>query len=60
MGVSVEDQAEIGCADGGVSWSKDPMSFELAATKILDEEVQQHVFGDIIGRKITATAKVTW
>jgi iron complex outermembrane receptor protein len=32
----------------------------LAGTNLFDEDAQQHVFGDIIGRKITGEVRVRW
>lgn len=43
--------------NGNLGWTREPFSVELSATNLLDEPVQQHVFGDVIGRKISATAK---
>ncbi len=32
----------------------------LAGTNLLDEDAQQHIFGDIIGRKVTGEVRVRW
>ena len=32
----------------------------LAGTNLLDEDAQQHIFGDIIGRKVTGEVRWRW
>ena len=38
----------------GFRFNNDRMTLSITGSNIFDEEVQQHVFGDIIGRKVTA------
>jgi hypothetical protein len=37
----------------GVNLRADAVTVSISAQNIFDREVQQHVFGDIIGRKVT-------
>ena len=37
----------------GMRFADDKVTFMLTGSNITDEEVQQHIFGDVIGRKVT-------
>jgi iron complex outermembrane receptor protein len=37
----------------GFRFANDRATFQVSGQNVLDEDVQQHVFGDIIGRKVT-------
>ena len=37
----------------GVRFNEEKATFSLTAQNVFDEEVLQHVFGDIIGRKVS-------
>lgn len=47
-------------ASFGVEFGEGHYKFQLNATNLLDEDAQQHVFGDIIGRKITGEFRARW
>jgi len=43
----------------GFRFNDDRLTFSITGSNILDEDVQQHVFGDIISRKVTAELRFT-
>jgi outer membrane receptor protein involved in Fe transport len=44
----------------GIRFLDGKMEFALNATNLADKEAKQHVFGDVIGRKITAKLSARW
>jgi len=44
----------------GVKLADDRLELLLNGTNLADRDVKQHVFGDTIGRKVTAALKVRW
>ncbi len=44
----------------GVEFAREHLKFVVNATNLLDEDIQQHVFGDIIGRRVTAELRANW
>ena len=47
-------------AKTGVRLAQDRVTLSIFAINMLDEQIQQHVFGDIIGRKLGAEARITY
>jgi outer membrane receptor protein involved in Fe transport len=47
-------------AGAGVRWMGERLVTSLKVTNLLDEEVQQHVFGDILKRQVAVEARVTF
>jgi iron complex outermembrane receptor protein len=44
----------------GVRWLDERLVTSIKVTNLLNEDVQQHVFGDILKRQVTAEARVTF
>lgn len=45
---------------GGVGWENEHFGVKLSGTNLTDEEIQQHVFGDILRRKVMLEVKFMW
>ena len=47
-------------AAAGVRWARDKVVTSLKVTNLANEEVQQHIFGDIVKRQIVGEARFTF
>ena len=54
------DNYTIVNASVGFRFLEGDLEFILAGTNLLDDDAQQHVFGDIVGRKVTGELRYRW
>jgi len=54
--------AGIGLVNGaiGYRWNKDRIVTSLKLTNIANQEIQQHIFGDILRRQVVGEVRVTF